>query len=467
MGCAAIGPSVSEGEDLGGADAFYEKYELGGKLGAGSCGHVRDCWIRSTREPRAVKVLDLRARSEPSAVRIARHEASVWRIANGSTGRGVGHLYVVRLFAAFLDQGFGFLVMERCECTVMQRLASESAGVILESDLARILRMMLLGLEHIHNIQVVHRDIKPDNFLFGGDDGQTVKLSDFGLAVNLSERPHGAASASGGALTGVHGTGPFMSPEMAGGLGHGLKTDCWSMGASAYLMLYGDFPYMPEEWVPEAMRALIISGNPPPSYRPFDPSLPLPSMAAESFVRMLLVRSPAQRCSAETALDTPFIKDPSSHAAGAPVAPAISRRGRDLELRSMDRNKLQRTIDEVLRRLSSQTRRGARSLSDEPRPRPEALMVVPEDGERRAARAATDMQQQRIKLGEFGVSDATTAWGSSTTSFSSSSGGEAAASPSSRLSPRHTSTSDCRPTFDSEDDDWANLPGMTSLYMLE
>lgn len=60
----------------------------------------------------------------------------------------------------------------------------------------KIIQQSLLGLEHAHNNNVLHRDVKPGNIMFG-DNGEA-KLSDFGLAINyhsdasdvLGYRPH-------------------------------------------------------------------------------------------------------------------------------------------------------------------------------------------------------------------------------------------------------------------------------------
>lgn len=169
-----------------------------------------------------------------------------------------------------------------------------------ESGLAQVFHQMLLGLSHLHQHCIVHRDVKPHNFLLGGPDAKLVKLCDFGMATILPKR-------RGVVLTGCYGTAPYMSPEMVTGKGHLQNTDIWSMGASAYLLLFGNFPYRPAEKTSRAMKLVILRGNPEPTFTRSALNIGPPSKLAASFVRDLLIRSPSQRSSAEEALKSPFL----------------------------------------------------------------------------------------------------------------------------------------------------------------
>jgi serine/threonine protein kinase len=149
---------------------------------------------------------------------------------------------------------------------------------------------------------VIHRDIKPDNFLVGGQDGHTVKLIDFGLSVMVPKL---------GKVSGVFGTPPYMCPEMINKEYYDTKADVWSLGVMVYVFLFGTFPYDCKEPSSSAMKQAIVTGVPPS----FLPSLKLDDSRngylrtkhAVQLVKALLDRNPMSRVSAKEALRQPWM----------------------------------------------------------------------------------------------------------------------------------------------------------------
>eukprot|EP00418_Pyrodinium_bahamense_P014802 CAMPEP_0179128974 /NCGR_PEP_ID=MMETSP0796-20121207/61174_1 /TAXON_ID=73915 /ORGANISM="Pyrodinium bahamense, Strain pbaha01" /LENGTH=313 /DNA_ID=CAMNT_0020827837 /DNA_START=1 /DNA_END=939 /DNA_ORIENTATION=- len=194
--------------------------------------------------------------------------------------------------------------MEKCDMTLLQAL--ESAPELSECTLVRIFKEMLQALDGIHMLQVVHRDVKPDNFLCCGEE-RTIKLCDFGLA--------GVLPSSDSELSGVYGTAPYMSPEMVRGDDYGTETDVWSLGVLAYVLLCGQFPYQPLDRSSEAMKNAIAVGIPSPTFQPteklYDASMRL-SPEASAFLRLVLDRDKARRPSAADALQFAWPASPVS-----------------------------------------------------------------------------------------------------------------------------------------------------------
>jgi len=216
------------------------------------------------------------------------------------------HKFVVTCIDHYVEGHLAYLVMEKCDMTLLQLL--ERRPVVTEQYLGHLFSDMLHALEGIHRMGIVHRDVKPDNFLYsysGPGSSGVVKLCDFGLADAVGpKRPE---------LNETYGTAPFMSPEMLETKGYDVKTDMWSFAVISYVLLLGHFPYTPTEKNSKAMKQAILLGTPAPSFRPKAGVLKCPnsniSEGALAFVRRGLERSPERRPSAGEALRHSWVKE--------------------------------------------------------------------------------------------------------------------------------------------------------------
>jgi len=153
-----------------------------------------------------------------------------------------GHRNIVELYETFVEQGEGFLVMEYVDGKSLHDIFQTHVRgrSWLEPDEALdYFKQILDGLSFAHSHAIFHRDIKPSNILI--TKLGVVKLVDFGLAKSMI----GAHSELGGhtEMGARTGTAAFMSPEAAMGKVLDHRTDIFSAGLVAYILLTGRHPF--------------------------------------------------------------------------------------------------------------------------------------------------------------------------------------------------------------------------------
>jgi len=206
------------------------------------------------------------------------------------------HKHCVQLLDTFVGRSRFYLVMERCDAQLLHHIDKMySAG---EACMADLFHGMLLGIAHVHRHNVVHCDIKPSNFMISYKDGATVKLLDFGFALRVPSK---------GSLTSHRGSAPYMPPEMCAHKSYDTRTDIWSMGVTAYVLLYGTHPYYPKPYNSEAMKQMIVQGKPAPAFINVMANNPHRSRPAKCFVQTLMERDQRRRISALKALRLSFV----------------------------------------------------------------------------------------------------------------------------------------------------------------
>jgi serine/threonine-protein kinase len=174
---------------------------------------------------------------------------------------------------------------------VMERLVGQNLRVVLKKKRVlepgpalRIAIDVLDALEHAHENQIVHRDVKPENiFLHRNANGTTTtKLLDFGI-VRLLDR-------DGGQTTGKFiGTLRYASPEQITGRAIGPATDVYSLALVLYELLVGRGPF--DDVGDGYAIGTAHAGRPPPppsAFAPIDPEI-------ERLVMSALAKDPAAR----------------------------------------------------------------------------------------------------------------------------------------------------------------------------
>ncbi|KAK9028199.1 hypothetical protein V6N11_068010 [Hibiscus sabdariffa] len=196
----------------------------------------------------------------------------------------------------------------------------------LDEDMGRVyIAEVVLALEYLHSLNVIHRDLKPDNLLIG-QDGH-IKLTDFGLSkvglINSTDDLSGPSFSSSGFMEddepkeqsspkrerrqkhSVVGTPDYLAPEILLGMGHGSTADWWSVGIILFELLVGLPPFNAE--TPQLIFDNIMNRNIP------WPKIPEEmSYEAYDLIDKLLTENPFQRLGATGASEVKqhaFFKD--------------------------------------------------------------------------------------------------------------------------------------------------------------
>lgn len=97
--------------------------------------------------------------------------------------------WIVELKCSFQDERFLYLVMEFLQGGDLMTLLMEK-DILSEEDSRFYIAETILAVESVHSLNYIHRDLKPDNLLIGGDGH--VKLSDFGLCKHVEIKARSA-----------------------------------------------------------------------------------------------------------------------------------------------------------------------------------------------------------------------------------------------------------------------------------
>eukprot|EP01065_Artemidia_motanka_P024763 TRINITY_DN29669_c0_g1_i1.p1 TRINITY_DN29669_c0_g1~~TRINITY_DN29669_c0_g1_i1.p1 ORF type:complete len:1079 (+),score=359.38 TRINITY_DN29669_c0_g1_i1:128-3364(+) len=214
---------------------------------------------------------------------------------------GMDHPNVVRLLECINDeeQPLLFLVFEAlgggplCDCSADGRLFGPRWT---ERKARKHFRQVADGLQYLHSVGVLHRDIKPDNIVFD-DELECVKLIDFGESLQLKADGDDSRRETVG-------TPMFQSPESIEGTQFsGKAADVWALGVTLYLLLVGNVPFGCGATTQPALWAAIAEDQ-----LSFPAGLGL-STAATNLLTRMLDKNPVTRITLPEVVDHSWVTE--------------------------------------------------------------------------------------------------------------------------------------------------------------
>ncbi|XP_076872177.1 LOW QUALITY PROTEIN: striated muscle preferentially expressed protein kinase [Brachyhypopomus gauderio] len=198
-------------------------YDIHKEIGRGAFSYVKRVTQKNGKQEYAAKFISTRVRGKTSALR----EMELLSV--------VDHQRILYFHDAFEKKNVVVLITELCREELLERLVKKTN--ILESEIRSCIRQILEGLAYLHQNDIIHLDIKPENILMSDRRSDQIKICDFGNARTLSANEVQYCT---------YGTPEYIAPEIVNQTPISKATDIWPVGVITYLCLTGVSPFAGE-----------------------------------------------------------------------------------------------------------------------------------------------------------------------------------------------------------------------------
>ncbi|CAD8101080.1 unnamed protein product [Paramecium primaurelia] len=142
----------------------------------------------------------------------------------------IQHQNIVKMFGNFQDNDYVYLITEYCEKgNLYQKQFSKE-------EIKKIIKQVLLGIQYLHSMGIMHRDVKPENIYLTSND--TIKIGDFGFSNYRGRRKT------------FCGTPEYMPPEIVLSQtnknyynGYDERVDIWAIGILLFELCNDTVPF--------------------------------------------------------------------------------------------------------------------------------------------------------------------------------------------------------------------------------
>ena len=185
-----------------------------------------------------------------------------------------------------------WLILEYCSCGSLIDLMYSIDRSFTEIEIATFIEMVLQGLICLHDLNIIHRDIKAQNILIT-EDGNA-KLGDFGVGIKLTDKEYRHSK---------KGSPYWMSPQVILQEDYDIKTDIWSLGITCVELAESQPPFA--DLKPMAVMNKI--SKQPPNVEDII-NVEEYSENFVDFIRKCIVVDPNKRASAKELIEHEFIR---------------------------------------------------------------------------------------------------------------------------------------------------------------
>lgn len=228
---------------------FNNRYQITERIGIGGMAEVYRAQDNVLGRMVAVKVMLPQYAADQSFTQRFKQEAA--------SAANLQSPYIVNVYDWGQDEGTYYIVMEYVRGSDL-KTAINQRGAINQRKVAEIGSQVCQALSVAHGLDIIHRDIKPQNIMVQPDGN--VKVMDFGIARAKNSVKSQTSS--------VLGTAHYISPEQAQGKELTGASDMYSLGCVLYEAATGQLPFDGPDAVSVAMKQVQEEPLPPSQVKP-------------------------------------------------------------------------------------------------------------------------------------------------------------------------------------------------------
>ncbi|KAM8933730.1 striated muscle preferentially expressed protein kinase [Pelodytes ibericus] len=200
-------------------------YNIHKEIGRGAFSYIRHVVEKNSGRDFAAKFISCRGKE---ARENARREKDILS--------RLSHERFTFFHDAFEKKNALIIIMELCfQEELLDRVTRKST--VSESEIRSFVRQILEGLHYLHQQNILHLDIKPENILMADSTSDQIRICDFGNAQEIT---------AGEPQYCKYGTPEFVAPEIVNQMPISTVTDVWPVGVLTYLCLTGVSPFVGE-----------------------------------------------------------------------------------------------------------------------------------------------------------------------------------------------------------------------------
>ncbi|XP_068504955.1 striated muscle preferentially expressed protein kinase isoform X3 [Syngnathus scovelli] len=219
----AIEPVEDEGTILRKMRRLTDYYDLHKEIGRGTFSYVKRVTQKKGKKDFAAKFTSARGKRKALALREMELLSEL------------DHERIIFFHDAFEKKNLVVLITELCHEEMLERISRRTT--VTELEIRRCIQQVLEGLRYLHEKDIGHLDIKPENILMASASSDQIRICDFGNAIRLESSEEHYSK---------YGTPEYVAPEIVNQTPVSRATDIWPVAVITYLCLTGVSPFTGE-----------------------------------------------------------------------------------------------------------------------------------------------------------------------------------------------------------------------------